>query len=393
MLDLATGADFFNKAKSYVGKITYSHSNSGTKYDCSGFVRMVLKQFKVDPGSNCEKQLAYWRKKHKSKVTERGGGTVKGSSLKAGDLIYKMNYSGSSDHVMIADGKGGVVESSSGAGGVRYKKNYSWAYKGVTATVSVFGAGGKADTSGGSSGGGSSSSAMSEEEAAAAEAFGSEGSATGGTSVTYNPDYSYLLSGGLPLTNVDSYKGVVETYLSMIKGGSSVTVEEVKLSSTNIGYIIDLSNNKTMKFILPEFSDNVGANYDNIIIPGRSADIPSYSNTQSRNIPIELHLYAGTGLYTGNNAVEDMLKDISFLQSLCYPDYSSGIVVPPPMVMAYLGPSTIIKGIVTDVNVNYMKPYTTSGKPMRADVTVTIKQATDYPADLHDVRSKNTASY
>lgn len=388
-----TGAGLCQVAMTYIGT-PYS------KLDCSKFVRAAIKKYcGKDIGNNCKSQIANFRSKYPSLVKECGGGTVNKKDVKAGDLIYKMNYDGGSQHhVMISDGKGGVIESSGGFGAVRYKSPYSWAYKGVTAIVRLFEPGGSLNIK--PSGGGSGSSSSGSSSGNTPSEGNTDGS-SGGSSVkpsiesTKNPDYSYILAGGLNLSNVDTYKKTMEGYLSQIKGTSKVNkvLGGLSVNGLSIGYIIDLTHNKYMRFILQEFDDTVEASYESITIPGRSAEVSSYNYTQGKSIPVTMDLMAGTGFYTGSDPTTSLHKDISFLQSLVYPDYSASLVNPPPVVLAYLGPSTSIKGVVTNVSVKYLKPYTITGIPMRAQITVTIKQSTEYPPDYKDILNKTSASY
>ena len=388
-----TGAGLCQVAMTYIGT-PYS------TLDCSKFVRAAIKKYcGKDIGSNCKSQIANFRSKYPSLVKECGGGTVNKKNVKAGDLIYKMNYDGGSQHhVMISDGKGGVIESSGGYGSVRYKSPYSWAYKGVTAIVRLFEPGGPVSITPPSGGGGSSSIGSS---SGSTPSEGNTDGSSGGSSVrpsiesTSNPDYSYILAGGLNLSSVDTYKKTMEGYLSQIRGTSNVNkiLGGLPVNGLSVGYIIDLTHNKYMRFILQEFDDTVEASYENITIPGRSAEVSSYNYTQGKSIPVSMELMAGTGFYTGSDPTTALHKDISFLQSLVYPDYSASLVNPPPVVLAYLGPSTSIKGVVTNVSVKYLKPYTTTGIPMRAQIVVTIKQSTEYPPDYKDILNKTSASY
>ena len=388
-----TGVGLCQVAMTYIGT-PYS------KLDCSKFVRAAIQKYcGKNIGNNCKSQLANFRSKYPSLVKECGGGTVNKKDVKAGDLIYKMNYDGGSqNHVMISDGKGGVIESSGGFGAVRYKSPYSWAYKGVTAIVRLFEPGGTVNIK--PSGGGSGSSSSGSSSGNTPSEGNTDGS-SGGSSVkpsiesTKNPDYSYILAGGLNLSNIDTYKKTMEGYLSQIKGTSKVNkiLGGLSVNGLSVGYIIDLTHNKYMRFILQEFDDTVEASYESITIPGRSAEVSSYNYTSGKSIPVSMDLMAGTGFYTGSNPTTSLHKDISFLQSLVYPDYSASLVNPPPVVLAYLGPSTSIKGVVTNVSVKYLKPYTTTGIPMRAQITVTIKQSTEYPPDYKDILNKTSASY
>ena len=214
-----TGVGLCQVAMTYIGT-PYS------KLDCSKFVRAAIQKYcGKNIGNNCKSQLANFRSKYPSLVKECGGGTVNKKDVKAGDLIYKMNYDGGSqNHVMISDGKGGVIESSGGFGAVRYKSPYSWAYKGVTAIVRLFEPGGSLNMKPSGGGSGSSSGSSSGNTPSEGNTDGSSGGSSVKPSIesTKNPDYSYILAGGLNLSSVDTYKKTMEGYLSQIKGTSNV---------------------------------------------------------------------------------------------------------------------------------------------------------------------------
>ena len=381
-----TGSGLCSYCQRYIG-------TSYSKMDCSTFVRASVKGYcGKDITRSCKTQLNFFRTKYPSMVMECNGQNINSNYCKAGDLIYKMNYNGSSNHVMIADGSGGVYESSNGAMQVRHKTPYAWAYKSVTAVVRIFG--NTSSPASQSTGTATTGSGAGRSDVIASEGVNTSSGSTSAQTET-NPDYSYLLAGGLNLNSVDTYKSTVENYLSKIKGTSlsSNLLESVTLENTNVGYVIDLKNNTSMKFFIPEHNDSVTAKYDYVSIPGRSSDIPSYDSTESRELSFDIEMFAGIGFYKGNNPVDSMYRDIAFLQSLVYPIYSSKIVTPPPMVLVYLGPGTIIKGLITTVNPSYKKPIHVDGRFMRATVSVTVHQTSDYPADLTDVRNKTFSSY
>lgn len=426
---MSKGTDILNMARSCIGKKYGSYYN-GHRMDCSGLVRYCLTKLCSVSGSalggGCKQQWEYFTgRHHKGTVLYQAssmlgkGKNISTSKVKAGDLLYKFNYDNSGNHhVMIANGKGGTVDASGGAGQVREKQPYSWAYKEVglwvrmdedgssnaTTTTNLSNETSKPSTSTKSSTSNLSSgnvqdSASSSPVVAATtdeegDPEGDEGSSSANVSSTTQYDYSYVLAGGLPLTSVDTYKGAMTKILSEISSKKNLVFNGATLKGHALGYLYDLTNGGSFKFILPEFSESYQANYDAITIPGRSSDVQSYSSTSSPSRTVSLQLMAGEGLYNYGASSEDaLLNDIAFLKSLCYPDYQSSIVKPPPIVLLYLGPSSVLKGVVTTCTVNGKKPYTVDGKPMYFEVSFTVVQATDNPPDYKDIRNKSSVAY
>lgn len=163
---------------------------------------------------------------------------------------------------------------------------------------------------------------------------------------------------------------------------------------TKYGYLVDLTNGGEFRFIVPEYDESVKANWENTTIMGRSAEIVSYSSTSSRSLSISLELIAGAGLYVGNgDRVDAMHKDIAFVKSLEYPDYSKAIAFPPPVVYLYLNEKTQLKGVVSSVDVKYKKPYDSRNRPMFADLSFTVTQVSENPPDYRDIRTGADNSY
>lgn len=407
------GTEIVNAARGCLGK-RYGSTYQGYRMDCTGLVcyslNKVLGIKKATLGSGCKQQWEYFTSKsHKGTVlyrsssrdTNKTGKNIRTSQVKAGDLLYKFNYDNSGNHhVMIATGSGGTIDASGGQGVVREKSSYPWAYQDVDLWVRMFEDGATSDsvvnnpslsediTTGDS---GDVIDAIIETPGTSTGTGSIDGSSSVSSSVSY--DYSYLLAGGLPLTSVDVYRGAMTEILNKVSKNSNTTIEGVSYKSTNVGYLSDLTHGGQFRFILPEVSKSLTANYENISIPGRSAGVQSYSDTAGISKSVTLELMAGAGLYVGEDPVKDMEADISFVESLVYPDYSSSIVNPPSIVLLYLGPSSILKGVVTSVTVDSMKPYTVDGRPMRYKLGFTVLQATDNPPDYRDVRSKSTTSY
>lgn len=431
---MSIGDKIVSRAKTCLGKAYGSYYN-GHRMDCSGLVRYCLvKECGVSSsaiGGGCKQHWEYFTKKsHKGTVLYQAssinasGKDLSKSKIKKGDLVYKMNYDGKENrHVAIAtkDGTFNTIDASGGAGQVREKSNYSWMFKDVqlwvrmgedgstseTKSTSVQTETSKSSTSKKSSTSSISSSSSVQEPAdsspvvtSTTDELGdpdsgeeSEGSASANVTFMTQYDYSYVLAGGLPLTSVDTYKGAMTKILSKISSSENLVYNGATLKGYSLGYLYDLTNGGSFKFILPEFSEQYSANYDAISIPGRSADVQSYTSTSSPQRTVSLQLMAGEGLYAyGEDSEDALLNDIAFIKSLCYPDYETSIVKPPPIVLLYLGPSSILKGVMTSCSINGKKPFTRDGRPMYFEVNFTVVQATDNPADYKDVRNRGTST-
>lgn len=426
---MSKGQDILSLARTCIGKKYGSYYN-GHRMDCSGLVRYCLTKLcgvsSSALGGGCKQQWEYFTgKHHKGTVLYQAssmlgkGKNISTSKVKAGDLLYKFNYDNSGNHhVMIANGKGGTVDASGGAGQVREKQPYSWAYKEVglwvrmdedgsqaaTKTTNVQTETSKSSTSTSSSTSNLSSSSKVQEAADSSPVVtsttdeegdpeGDVGSASENVTETVQYDYSYVLAGGLPLTSVDTYKGAMTKILSQINNSSNLVFNGVTVKGSSLGFLYDLTHGGSFKFFLPEIQESYTANYESITIPGRSSDVQSYHGTASPTRTVQLQLMAGEGLYKGSDPVTDLYKDIAFVKSLCYPDYQSSIVKPPAIVLLYLGPESIIKGVVTSVTVNEKKPFTVDGRSMYVTLSFTVTQASDNPADYKDVRSKSSVAY
>jgi hypothetical protein len=359
--------------------------------DCSGLIAYcVHKLFNKSIGGGCKQQWEYFTKSgHIGKIlycssnhlVVKTGKDITSSQLKAGDLIYKFNYDGvGNHHALIATGSGaGIIDASGGTSIVREQSNYAWALKDVDLWVRLYEDGETYDSS--AVGATTPSS----------DVVDTEG---GTTTATSYYSYAYLLAGGLPLTNVDVYKDAMTSILSEISKSPSYVLNDSLLAGKSLGYITDLTHGGYLKFILPEnYTEAYSASYETISIPGRSSDVLSYNSTPSPTRAVNITLMAGEGLYKMSSPVEAMQKDIAFLKSLVYPDYTSAIVRPPAIVLLYLGPCSIIKGVVSEISVNYKKPYTVDGKPMRAEISFTVVQASDDPADYKDVQDRDPVTH
>lgn len=369
-----TGADIINEARKHKGK-PYVWGKSGpSSFDCSGFTKYVIKQV---TGKSISSGARYQLNNLKSsgKILY-----LQPSQWQAGDMVFikdpDVNPSYSATHVGFALGNGstGFIHASSSKGKVVEQSSYDYAKKYFVGLARLYsgGASNVGVQENTTSGGGSSSTGS----------FVQDPSSDSSAQMNTTSDNWQALAGGLPLTSVDTYKSIMDS-----------TISSIKSKGTNRGYLVDLTNGGRFEFILPEFNENNAVNYDQISIPGRSSEVMSYTTTSGRKVSLNLELFAGEGLYTGSDPIGSMQKDIAFVKSLAYPNYSSSIVLPPPVVLCYLGPEMIIKGVVTSVGTDYKKPYTVDGIPMRVNLSVDISQASDNPADLFDMRNRNSKSY
>lgn len=369
-----TGADIINEARKHKGK-PYVWGKSGpSSFDCSGFTKYVIKAVTGKSiSSGARYQLNNLKKEGKILYLDP-------KQWQAGDMVFikdpDVNPSYSATHVGFALGNGGTgfIHASSSKGKVVEQSSYDYAKKYFVGLARLYSGGASQVGVQPSTGGSSTSSGT-----------GSFTQGSGTDVTTQNAvtsDNWQVLAGGLPLTSVDTYKSIMTSTLSSIQS-----------KGTNRGYIVDLTNGGKFEFILPEFGENNAVNYDQISIPGRSSEVLSYTNTSGRKVSVNLELFAGEGLYTGSNPISDLQKDVAFVKSLAYPNYQGSIVLPPPMVLCYLGPELIIKGVVNSVGTEYKKPYTTDGIPMRVNLSIDITQTSDNPADLFDMRNRNSRSY
>ncbi len=101
-----TGSNLVNYAKHYLG-LPYVHAGSSleTGTDCSGFVRLIYREFGINLGRTVESQLY-------------SGSYVSRNDLEPGDLVF-YGYSGYATHVTIYIGGGMVIHESTPRDGVK----------------------------------------------------------------------------------------------------------------------------------------------------------------------------------------------------------------------------------------------------------------------------------
>lgn len=335
------------EAMNYLGMpYVWGGSDPSTSFDCSGFIYYVYKKA-ID--FDWSRTTAYYQWKN------YGGRVV--SDFRAGDLIfftdtYSTGNNPNISHIAIATGNGNEFIHSSSSSGVAisnldnsYWKSHYYETKRLL----------------------------------------EDGETSKGNT-------NYIIEGvssSVTLSLVDTYGTELAESIEYVEEENILNYNETQ---SRYGYLLDLVNGGEFKFYVPEYNVDTVANWEDISILGRSASIKGYNSTSSRSLDIELELIAGAGLYSSprganKDRIQDLHDDIAFLQSLAYPDYSKAIVLPPPVVMLYLGPHLKMKGIVSNVRVNYMKPYDSKLRPMHAVVNFTVTHITDNPPDYYDVRN------
>jgi len=175
-------------------------------------------------------------------------------------------------------------------------------------------------------------------------------------------------------------------------------LSELSTTGFDYGYLIDITHNEEFRFYIPEFSEQAGAQWSDVEIRGRSVSVKSYESTNSRVVSLSLDLYAGVGLYAPNSGeskeetLDRMYKDINFVKSLEYPDYSNPIIKPPPTVHLILGPTLSIVGVISNVSVEHLKPFDEQKRAMYVKLNFTVTQIAVNPPDYRDIRSGPTSA-
>lgn len=346
------------EAKKHIGKPYIWGAQGPNSFDCSGFIYYV---YKKAINLNWSRLTAYGQYNYKDAKVVKG-------DWKAGDLVYFTNTyqtgrNPNISHIAIATGNGDEIIHAGSSTGVQQismsdspsLNNKYYATKRIVAD---------SETSSGNS--------------------EYNPSSPSNNNTLYN---DLLLSGARYSEDSDRYLN------DMLSARDSVRTKN-KSSKQDYGYLVDLTNGGEFKFIVPEYGVDVKANWDSTNIIGRSAEILSYSSTSSKAIDISLELIAGAGLYTGKgDRVAAMHKDIAFVQSLEYPDYSKAIVFPPSVVYLYLNEVTQLRGVVDSVSAKYKKPYDIMNRPMMAELSFKVLQVSENPPDYSDIRGYKDNSY
>lgn len=361
------GLAIVEEAKKYLGMpYTWGGSTPSTSFDCSGYTYHC---YKVGAGYNWSRMSAYAQ----YKLCLSKGTRVSLGSLSAGDLVFfegGTRYVGNPNitHVGIATGNGTEMINAQSAG-IKYSNITSWSSPKFHSAYRLL--------------------ATSETSCATCTGSGVDNSISPDTQVgsaTANP--SIGSSAGLAyLSSIDTYKDIMMEEL-----------QEISAEGYDYGYLIDLTYGGEFKFYIPDYGKNLSVSYSPITILGRSVPVQAYQSSGPTSVSLKLDLMAGAGLYSGGtlsdeDMVENMHNDIAFVESLLYPDYSKAYVQPPSIVLLSLGPKMTLKGIVTSVNTDYMKPFTTNNTPMYCQLSFTVTQLSDVPPDLSDIRLRTSTSY
>lgn len=127
-----------------------------------------------------------------------------------------------------------------------------------------------------------------------------------------------------------------------------------------------------------EFSDNNSAIFSSQSILGRSVDYQIYQGS-SRNVAFTLNLHDEISTDRG-----ELPRLVSYIQSACYPGYSSGIVQVPEVCFT-IGKQFKVRGILETCGVVW-KPPIIDGKMTNCDLSISVKE-TSGPYSSHQVRS------
>ena len=160
----------------------------------------------------------------------------------------------------------------------------------------------------------------------------------------------------------------------------------------NRGKITNLEDpTDSIYFYVPEeLNESIEASYDEQgDIIGRSSPYVAYKSTGARTVDISIIFFAM------EDAEEEVLKKIRWLQSFLYPDYSGQIVKPPKMLRVMVGKGFIdIKGILKSCPVSWKSPYDTySGLPFRAELTLNIQEVVNIPYDYRSFKPASMRAY
>lgn len=354
------GSKIVAEAKKHIGVKYVWGGESPSGFDCSGFVYYV---YKTAINYSWGRTNAYTQWKNYGTVVDR-------NSLRAGDLLFfKDTYSSSNSpnitHVGIATGNGTeFIQASGSAVNTSSLGNSYWNSHFYQAKRLL-----------------DSSETTSTDDSSSSVDPG-PGISTPGTGLSG-------ITADLSLANIDNYLDIVQSTISNLE-----KIDETDSIGRRYGYLIDLTNGGEFKFYVPEFGETASANWDDISIIGRSTSVKAYNSTQSRSIDISLQLVAGVGLYsTGADRIGNMIKDVEFVKSLEYPDYSKSIVLPPAVVLLYLNPAIKLRGVVSQVRAEYKKPYDSKNRPMICELSFTVVQNTNSPPDYNDIRNRTVYSY
>lgn len=117
-----------------------------------------------------------------------------------------------------------------------------------------------------------------------------------------------------------------------------------------------------------EFSDNNSGNFSSQSILGRSVDYQIYQGS-SRSVNFTLNLH--NELSDDYGYVHDL---VAYIESACYPGYSSGIVQVPEICFI-IGSQFKIRGVLESCSATWKSPII-DGKLVNCDLSISIKETT-----------------
>lgn len=139
-----------------------------------------------------------------------------------------------------------------------------------------------------------------------------------------------------------------------------------------------------------EWSETVGANWNETEILGRSEPYQVYASTSAKTVNIDFTFFA-QGTIAGqliDDAIEaEILSNVRFLESLVYPVVDdTGFVIGPAPCILTLGQFWTNRVIATDVNTTYRLPVDPeTHNPMYAEVSMSFKVVNRVPKSAADV--------
>lgn len=128
-----------------------------------------------------------------------------------------------------------------------------------------------------------------------------------------------------------------------------------------------------------EFADNNSASFSQVSTLGRSVDYQIY-NGSSRDVSFTLNLHED--LCSDPNYIHNL---VAYIESACYPGYSSGRVQTPEVVFN-IGNQFKIRGILTNCGANWKAPIVDK-RLVNCDLSIGVKE-TNGPYSMSQIRSR-----
>jgi hypothetical protein len=145
--------------------------------------------------------------------------------------------------------------------------------------------------------------------------------------------------------------------------------------NSGMGMILDVDSPSTPGIYINVENDSITDSKDATWSPttpmSRSAPLLGYDHSGSRNVGFSCVIAAHDG-----DAIK-VKKNIQFLKSFVYPDYSGEFIRPPHRIYFSYGPSVSIIGVVPSVNVTWHTMKDNSGYCIVAKVSMSITEIRD----------------